>query len=167
MFKFTTGKGRSRFAAFGMVTLLFVAGLAFAVFENTAGARLMPSIGMAEQDETPADTIDPRLDPDDCLFDPAALKELTALPHGGTSADDQAPGVPANHPGTSIPSRVVAGGDDGTEPAGSPADAPQSPGGSSGSSDDPPPNGGTDGEGVTRPSAPHDRTRDTDCPGLQ
>lgn len=168
MFGYITGKKiRRRSVAFGMAALLFAAGLAFAVFENTAGSRLMPSIGMSEEEETLAAATDPRLDPYDCLFEPEALKELTAEPRSTAESGDTDPSLPADHPGTNVTPRVVAGDDGDTESARSSAGSPESPGSPSGGSDGSPSNGETDGEGDTRPASPHDRNRETDCPGLQ
>jgi hypothetical protein len=164
MFKWMTGKTRSRFVAPGIVALLFVAGLAFSVFENTSLPRLMSSIGIGEEDQVIAAPTDPRMDPYDCLYDPEALRDLVAVPHssGGTEGTD--PALPVSRPGTNAASPGVAGDDGGTESA-------VMPGGSPTSSDSSPSNGTIDGDGDapdgdTPGTSPHERNHESPCPGL-
>ena len=164
MFKWVTGKTRSRLVAPGIAAFLFVAGVAFSVLENTPLPRLMASIGIEEEDAAPVVPTDPRMDPDDCLFEPEALKDLTAVPHsdGESSAPDST--LPANHPGTNGASPGVAGDDDGTVSA---ATAGGSPDGA-GSSES---NGTTDNDenapdGDEPRSSPHERNYESPCPGL-
>ena len=157
----------------GIVALLFAAGLAFSVFENTSLPRLMSSIGIGEDDEILAVPTDPRYDPYDCLYDPEALKDLTAVPHSSGESDDADSGLPANHTGTNATSPAASGNVEGTEPAGSPSGSSTGSGGSLGSPvvlpDDPsgsPSNGSTEDDGNSPGTPPHEWNYESPCPGL-
>jgi hypothetical protein len=166
MFKWMGGKTRSRLVAPGIVALLFAAGLAFSVFENTSLPRLMSSIGIGEEDEILAVPTDPRYDPYDCLFDPEALKDLTAVPHRSGESDDANSDLPANSSGTNTGSPAASGDDEGTTFAGNPDGSPTSSGGSAGSPGGSPSNGTTDDDGDTPRTSPHERNYESPCPGL-
>jgi hypothetical protein len=164
MYKRMTGTTRRRLAATGMVALLFVAGLAFSVFENTSLPRLMASIGIGEQDEVIAAPTDPSLDPDDCLFEPDALRDLVAVPHRSGDTDETGSGLPANHPGAAA-SPGLAVDDDGTESAGTPGGSPEGSDGSQDGSGGSPSEGATDDDGDAPRRSPHERNYESPCPG--
>lgn len=110
MFDSITSKTRRRFVVAGMMSFLLAAGLAFGALENGSGPKPASPAGLP-QNETGTAAVDPRNDPDDCLYDPTAPKAMAAVQNGpgqagsSTAAKSTAkPGygdtLPAVKPGT-------------------------------------------------------------------
>lgn len=143
-------KTKRRLMIAGMMSFLFVAGVAFATFENGPGSRLVSPAGLQQADG--AVPIDPRTNPDDCLYEPETPKTITVAPHGSGEIGGTMSRPPASQP-------AASGGDSGTKPA-------AKPGGSRDSSSDGAPDGGTDSGGNKPSTSPHNRDQESPCPGL-
>ncbi|MDZ4179376.1 MAG: hypothetical protein U1E29_09110 [Coriobacteriia bacterium] len=153
-----TDKTRRRLVVTGMVACLFVAGLAFAVFENTPKSELLASIGIGLEGDAPVVAIDPRYDEADCLFDPEATRELMAAPHATGDSGDMTAGLPANHPRTDATAPSVSGDAGGTGLAGTPGEPMSDADGSSS-------NGPNESDEDASPTSPHVRETESACPG--
>lgn len=149
-------KTRRRLVVAGMMSCLFVAGLAFATFENGPGSSEVSSAGFPQDDKSTA-AVDPRNDPDDCLYEPPVPKAMAAVP--GTPGE--AGSTQAKSP--SVVKSTDSSGDDETGPAVKPnrpsSDSPD------GSPSDDATDDSTDDDGTTPSMPPHKRDSESSCPG--
>lgn len=149
MFESISSKARRRLVFAGMMSCLFAAGLAFAAFENGSVSKPVSPAGIP-QIETSATALDPRNNPDDCLYEPSAPKAMAAVQNS-----------PGQAGSSTAANSTAKPGDDDAAPAGKPG----SP------SDDTSRSPSTDGacelpDDDETSKDPHKSDTESACPGL-
>ena len=116
----------------------------------------MSSAGIPLNDKSTA-AVDPRDNPDDCLYEPRAPKAMTVVPDTPGEAGSTQAGSPA------VVKSTDSTGDDDTGPAVKPNKPSDSP---NGSPSDDATGDNADDDGTMPSMPPHKRDSESSCPGL-
>lgn len=146
----TNSKSQQVLVVAGMTALLFAAGVAFAALEARLSTQ---SVSTPAEHQAIAVSVDPRDNPDDCLYEPPT---------------PSAPMVPGNTAGTDAASVSPAGAGPAAGSASAPAEAAKK---TSQSADTPEPSrdpqsGGDKGNDSMPPKSPHQREQESSCPAF-